>query len=539
MAVTTSKILRFLEQHKPWSIVGYEVSSYYFSILRSNLRVIIKNLYEGDACAKEISDALRTRLSEWLTVPVPFDNEILKSIFVLGEPITIANRWGREIRDAYENSLKAATALSQSENLIRRQIRSVIGDLRAKNKRFKIYCHRLAQPHFESILIVPPYEAFEEDCFIHTLKEYREVEPFDVLIKVGPLRSRGWGAVPDALLTAPRFETLILFVWSGCGDEQGFGLDPVTGSAIVGGVTTKLSGSAENVTSHGISWKSSVERISDNQNENGAPLGDEDEFQVFQTMAKSRDSRAAILAQIDEEHGILFPVHGQILSFDPGATENEQIERRLLGETLIQGMFLIFPLLDVVDFGGLHAKDGKLSPIWKGRLIEELGKDRNGLCNRLFDGGIELLCLYSRVKDWCKPSTTVIPAPQQARHFEVLIKVLGLDSEKSNTGQKQEFRWWQYAWSEIRRSRGEAIQEGRFGQEIVDERVAEFLNESRVTIGQKCEIEKDFIIKIPPGRDMHGDFRFCNVISVEDGFRAPDSALYSINELREFEQWRV
>jgi len=539
MAVTTSMIFRSLKERQSYSIVRHEVSSYSFSLLRRSLRMIIKNLYEGDASAKEISDDLRTRLSEWLTVPVPFDDKILESISILGEPITIANRWGQDIRAAYEESIKAVTILSQSENLIRCQIRSVIEDLRIKNMRFKIYCHRLAQPHFESIMIAPQHKPIDGGCFINTPKGYREVEPFDVLIKVGPLRSRGWGGVPDALLTAPRFETLVLFVWSGCDDEQGFGLDPVTGSAIVGGVVTNLSGSAKNDTSHGISWKSSVERTSDNQNENGAPLGDEDEFQVFQIMAKSRDSRAAILAQIDEEHGILFPAHGQILSFDPHANENEQIGRRLPGEALIQGMFIIFQRLGDVDLGALHAKDGMLSPIWKRRLIEEVEKDRNGLCKRLSDAGIGLFSLYSRVKDWCKAPTTVIPAPQQARHFEILIRVLGLDIEKGNLDQKLKFPWWVYAWLEIRHSRGEAIQEGRFGQEIVGEKVEELLNELRVAIAEKCKVENDFIIKIPPGGDIQGDFRFCGVISVEDGFRAPESALYFINELREFELWRV
>jgi hypothetical protein len=97
-------------------------------------------------------------------------------------------------------------------------------------------------------------------------------------------------------------------------------------------------------------------RIGDNQNENGAPAGSEDEFQVFQTMAKSRDNRAAILTQIDDGHGILFPVHGQIISLDPVARDNEQIEHRLLGETLSPGMFIILPLLDDVDLGGLRAK---------------------------------------------------------------------------------------------------------------------------------------------------------------------------------------
>jgi len=44
---------------------------------------------------------------------------------------------------------------------------------------------------------------------------------------VGPLRSKGWGSAPDAILSAPRFARLIQIVWSGCGDEEDFGYDPV------------------------------------------------------------------------------------------------------------------------------------------------------------------------------------------------------------------------------------------------------------------------------------------------------------------------
>ncbi len=539
MAVTTSSIFDFLKQHYSYFIDRREVSSYNFSILRRNLRMIIKNLHEGDACAREISNALRTRLSEWLTVPIHFDDGIAEALSILGNPETVANRWGSDIKTAYEAALDAATKLSQKESQLRSELRRVIDELRANGKRYKIFCHRLARPHFESIILTPVYESIDAGLFIHTAKDYREVSPFDVLIKVGPLRSHGWGGAPDALLTAPRFETLVHFVWSGCGDEQGFGLDPVTGFSLVEGGATNSTISSKNAALNGVVWVSSTINICDNQKSNELSLIDEDEFQVFQSIVKTDDKRSAILAQIGDEHGVLFPVRAQVISFDPFIDENEQIGRRLPGETLTEGIFLIFPLLDEVDLGGLHAKDGKFSPIWKEQLIAEFRKDEEGFCENLFDCGIELLWLHSRVKDWCKPPTTVIPAPKKVEHFKILINALSLKVEQNIVNQKHQTPWWQHAWREIRRSRGEAISEGRFGHEIVEEKIDAMLNVLRAEISGKCKIENDFSIEILPSEELQGRFRFCKIISVEAGFRAPEAALRTINDLREFEQWRV
>jgi len=68
--------------------------------------------------------------------------------------------------------------------------------------------------------------------------------------------------------------------------------------------------------------------------------------------------------------------------------------------------------------------------------------------------------LNSCVAHWCRPPTTVIHAPQQRRHFESLIQVLGIDANrkafvfemlKSRGG-----RWR----GERCHARGEAIQSG-------------------------------------------------------------------------------
>lgn len=534
MTVAATEIFKCLNSRNKYWIERYEIASYDFSVLRKNLRLIIKNLHECDVYATEISDTLRTKLSEWLTVPVPFDDEMVKAIACLGSQNAVANKWGRDIGFAYEAALIAANELCKNENPMRCEIRDEIENLAAQGKRFKIFCHRLARTHFLSI-----DETIDPDYFIHSFRDYRLVTPFDVLIKVGPLRSRGWGGSPDALLTAPRFSTLAHFIWSGCSDEQGFGLDPASGTANIEVETTPLLTSSVNPISRGIVWALNTKKIGSNADENGLPLFDEDEFQMFQSMVRSYENRPAILFQFDDQHGILYPKRVQLLSFDPFASRNERIGHRLPGEILTEGMFLIFSILDDVDLPELHAKDGTLSPIWKQRLITECKSDKNRLCEKLFDSGIELLSLHSRVNDWCKAATTVIPAPQKAEHFRILIDVLDVDFEQRSNDQKHRLQWWQYAWKEIQRARGEAISEGSSKQEFIDNKINTVLNELQTVIESKCRCENNFDIEIPSNEELEGRLRFFKIISVEDGFLAPDMALKRICDLSEFEQWRV
>src|SRR5262249_42711522 len=106
-------------------------------------------------------------------------------------------------------------------------LRSFIEDLLNKDVSFKIYCHPHARVHFETLSPQFGDALCSTELFLHSLRQYRETKPFDLLIKMGPLRTYGWGSVPDALLTAPRFGTLAQFVWSGSRDDSNFGYDPI------------------------------------------------------------------------------------------------------------------------------------------------------------------------------------------------------------------------------------------------------------------------------------------------------------------------
>ena len=49
--------------------------------------------------------------------------------------------------------------------------------------------------------------------------------------------------------------------------------------------------------------------------------------------------------------------------------------------------------------------------------IEELNNNPDSLCRKLTSGGIELKDLINRIRDWCQPADSVIPAPKKLKHF--------------------------------------------------------------------------------------------------------------------------
>ena len=536
MAVTASQVFSFLERHQTCSIERREIHSDVFGALRRSIRSIVVRLsQDGDTDSQEAADRLRILLSEWLTVPVRFDGAMLESVSALGDPESIERRWGREIRTAFDFASVAARAIRHVENPARAQVRDAVQHLRASGQTWKIYCHRGARVYFESIFDDAPLAA---DAFLHSVRDYREVEPFEVLIKVGPLRSKGWGSAPDVILSAPRFARLVQIVWSGCGDEEDFGYDPVAVQGNTAAAPPSTSGEARGGNDHS-GWTRDVIHVGDPAADPAAAGIDSDELRFFHELARASEVRRATLLQIDAEDGVLYPPHAQVPTFDPATSAEEPIGHRLPGETLAEGMFLVWPLIGATDLGALRAGEGSYSRIWKERLRDEARRAPDKLLIWLRAAGIELRNLRSCVRQWCRPPSTVIHAPQQRRHFENLVRVLGIDHDATANARIRRRPWWEYAWSEIGHARGEAIQTGIQEHEIVDEQLFAILNELLPEIRGRAGTEDIFQIEIPPGKSLTGAVRFYKVRSIEDGFLVPDTIIKVICDLATIEQWRV
>jgi hypothetical protein len=538
MPATATQVFDFIEGHPSFPTERHEISLAAFGALRRSLRTIVVNLREGgDYEAADVADRLRSLLSEWLTVPVPFDGSMLAALQAFGDPAGVEVRWGRDIRIAFDTALSAAQSLQLVENPVRTRLQAVIRELRASGRSFRIYCHRTARPHFDSLFVGPSETPLPDAAFLHSPPDYREAETFDTLIKIGPLRSWGWGSAPDAIKAAPRFATLVQIVWAGCEDEPGFGYDPV---APVAGDTTPTLGPVtdDGALGNRISWTPRITRFGDGgAASGGAP--EEDEFQVFGRLNQPGQKRRATLVQIDGEHGILFAPHSQVISFDPAPDARNPVSRRLPGETLIEGMFVIRPLLGDVDLGNQQAGHGQYSRIWKARLSEERRNDPAGLVARLRAAGLDLACLPADIRNWCVAPTTVIHAPHKRKHFEILIRVLLPDSDSDGAPGRNGIPWWHSAWNEIRATRGDAIQAGRHGQELVDDELLVVLGGLLPLIRQKASQADGFSLPLPTGQTLRGAALFNRVSLVEDGFLAPDAELRVVRELNILEQWRA
>ena len=508
-----------------------------FGALRRSVRSIVVSLREGgDHEAFETSDRLRSSLSEWLTVPVPFDGAILDNLQTIGESSKVEARWGRDIRIAFDTALRAAQAIQQVENPIRERLRAVIRELRVVGRPFKIYCHRNARVYFESLFTQSENMLLGETTFLHSVRDYRDSDMFDTLIKVGPLRSWGWGSAPDAMKTAPRFGTLVQVVWSGCADEPGFGYDPVASAP------SEIAVSAgDSALGTRISWTPRVTQFGDDTGAMHECVNEEDEFQIFERLKQPGQKRRATLVRIDGEQGILYPPRSQILSFDPTSVTEAPapIRQRLIGETLLPRMFVILPQHDDFDLGGSLLRAGTFSSVWKARLASEYQNDPLGLVGRLTASGIRLLDLHSSVMRWSRTLSGVLPAPGDRRHFQILIQVLGVGLDAGNPTGHQGVPWWQSAWNEIRHARGDAIQTGRHEHQIIDEELLGILHGLLTTIWRETATKNAFLLVIPPDRALHGSFSFYRILSMEEGFLAPETELSVVRELNTIEQWRV
>jgi hypothetical protein len=497
-----------------------------FGMLRRNIRHMVISLREsGDSEALELSEGLRRLLSNWLTVPVRFDESVIEQLSrVMGPADRIGARWGSDIRKFYNGALQASRDLVGMENPLGKILQEVVSQATLDGVDYRVYCHKVAIGYFHPL--VPP------NAFLHSSAIYRDTEPFDLLIKVGPLRSRGWGSAPDALISAPRFSRLVQLVWAGCADEDGFGYDPVVALEAIGqaGIRSNIHKPDLVVTRTGSSESTSFD------NDGGS-----DEFQIFHTMKEKCEVRQATLVQIQDENGMLFPRLSRVIRFDANSDTEESIARGLVDENLCEGMFLVRHAVHDPSGNEVHAEHGYYSRIWKGRLGHELDTGPEDFCQRLRVAGIDLDGLYGAARHWAKSPTTVIHAPQKKRHFEILIRELGIERAQQEGGKnRSQGVWWQRAWSEIAVSRGVAIQAGVQGHEAFEEELIVALKQMLPEIRQQALQGADsFFMIFPDYLGLSGCVFIDRIVSIESGFKAPDTELRVMQEIGSFEQWRA
>ncbi|NEX62475.1 hypothetical protein [Noviherbaspirillum galbum] len=538
MGLTASSIFEFLNKNSVIHLDRYEVFDRKFSLLRKSVRQIIGNFREtDDNDGHEAANQLQSMLSEWLTLPLPFDTSVIERLSCLGSTSYFRQRWGHQMGTFYEAAQQAAHDLVGEENPVECIVREHLLRMQNEQTNFRIFCQRPAVPIFNQVVTAGGGNALRMDSFIHSPSGYRDSPPFDELLKVGPLRSRGWGAIPDAILTAPRFRKLIQVVWSGCKDEPDFGYDPVTRSAATDDSQHNQNSQSSIACHLKTKWMPTSIRKGDDPDY----IPDEDEFQLFKTWNQERihNERRAVLVQIDEGQGILYPPLSKLLCFDPMEPDSSCITYHIPGETHVEDTFIIRPVLDDPRSTGARARHGRLSRAWKEQLRKKYRANPRGLIRELDKQGLRLLRLDVALIHWMKPPTTVIHAPQQKRHFEILLRVLAPDFTELNSRGYSTEAVYEHAWREICHSRGEAIHAGFMNNVQTEEQFCSILTAMIPQIRATANAQDGFSLALPDGHPLEGLALFNRVRAVEEGFRVPSSELHLAHELSKAEQWRA
>nr|MCU0789548.1 hypothetical protein [Nitratireductor sp.] len=126
-------------------------------------------------------------------------------------------------------------------------------------------------------------------------------------------------------------------------------------------------------------------------------------------------------------------------------------------------------------------------------------------------------------------------APQKRAHFEILVHTLDVPID----GAENVAAWAARAWSEIARGRGEAIHAGREGNERSEDMLIEWLRSVSDEIRELARTRAGFSMPVPKGPSLHGTVMFHRVISIDRGYKAPESELRVVREMAELERWRA
>lgn len=532
--IPVTSLFELLASHCEFSHERREIYSLSFGEFRRRMGAIIRRLSQSeDLEAAEIANSMRVLLFTWLTSPVAFDSSIHDALHPFGDAEAFETRWG--LRGDFKAAIRAAAEMISENSLMRAELVETIHALHADGRKFKIFCHRKARDHFDTLDLTKLAVRLDDSSFLHSVRDYASADSFDALIKVGPLRSKGWGAVPDAIKSAPKFERLIQFVWSGCADDPQFGYDPVEPPCLPGTPAAPDSGEA---LGNQVAWERREIKIGHDPSFSQYYDAEQDEFSSFAEPNQQGTRRRAILLEIHAEEGILYP-RTEVLSFDPNAADGESVGLRVPGESLLEGMFMIQTQLGEVSFGETQAQESGYCQIWKRRLREELQSNSDAFCLKLRNNGLGLQDLRKCAKYWAQPPHAVIHAPQKRGDFQILIDALAIDPAVAQPTGRDTRPWWQRAWDEICVTRGEAIQTGREEHELVEKRALELLKSLLPDIRAKSIGVEGFRLHIPPGNDLRGALVFFKVLRIEDGFLAPETEIKIVRDLNTLEQWKV
>ena len=492
--------------------------------LRRCLREMAYNLDRDDERQGALYRAIFALASEIQVSPLNFDEQFcIKFDGMFDGGVADEATWGRGISERFSVAKSIAYDLMGELNPL---VVELIKGMRASASSSRSFAVSCASRDRDVVKHIMQEAGVTEAPIVCSDADFSLLPIVDTMFRLGPLLSWGRGVAPAAILSAPRFGTLTQFVWAGTSDEPGFGDDPLneferTSARLFSQVVNWEIRSSTEI----VAWEkpilqpvSSMGHVPDN------------DFEVFRR--DRGELRAAVMIRIDSRLGVLLPPASTVVSYDPGRGKDDQPVVMQAAGGLKPGQYLAY--VKQVGEGDAHSNNvtEERSTHWKSALSAAIASDPEALKQRLESAGIRISSLAQRMRYWAEAPSTVIHAPQSEEHFRILCDVLGL-SLMPDGGRFQEF--WRLAWDDIRLSRGEAISAGVDRNEAFDRHLLLVLEQRLKEIPPFQINGERVVLELPSIREGEVmKVELYQVQSLEEGFRAPITALKSIREVDYF-----
>ncbi|WP_095148429.1 hypothetical protein [Pseudomonas sp. Irchel s3a18] len=526
MPVPTTARLQFLESNPPVQEL-YIGESPLFSAIRHHMRALYSALYqpEGDAYHNESALMLRFEMQKWLTSPLMPDIGLFMRCGLSDDGRT-RRQWGGQAAHTVELLKDLITRYAEEGSVLNTEFVRLFIDLAGEYEedRIKIWCHHKERDLFRDLL--EGLTELDDGVFVSTLAEYRKSPPTDVLIRFGPLRTRGFGNAPEALITSPTYRRLVRLIWTGLADEEGFADDPVLPThnylATLRSLRTTVIG---NLGAVPVSAETEP--------------GDDLVF-LDQKTSVGKSLHGCVLVEFPAEYSVLLRPGSRLLVFSPHCTDAEAIGYRHIGD-VDAGDYLLVHDADA-DLGevSVDAAKAPLAVLWK-KALADAWRRHPGVCaQRMQQAGIGLQDLSRAVQKWTAMNGTVIRAPLRKKHFEALLtKVLDPELIPPMVADGRTVPGWRRAWAEVESTRVNAIQHGAVENAIVNEQLVAELRKELPAIRNMISLDEVYRHLLKPETGLTGSVAFKPVLSISPDFAAPAEQLEKPLKLLVSEQYRV
>jgi len=526
MPVSTTARLQFLYNTPPIQEL-YIGESSLFSAIRQHMRSLFSSLYRPERDAQQNESALMVRfeMQRWLTSPLMPDVGLFHRCG-LAEDSRTRQQWGGQVAQTVEQLKELIIRYSEEGSVLNTEFVRLFVDLVGEypEDQIRIWCHHKERDLYRHLL--EGLIELNDGIFVSTLAEYRRVPLINALIRFGPLRSSGFGSVPEALITSPSYRRLVRLVWKGLEDEDGFASDPV-------------------LPEHNYLANLSTIRniITGNNGVVTAPSESESEDDLAYLDYKAnvgKTKHRCVLVEFPAEYGVLLRPGSRLLVFTPNCTDAEAIGYRHIGD-VEAGDYLLIHDADA-DLGdvSVDATKAPLAALWK-KALADTWRRHPGVCaQKMQQAGIGLLDLSRAVQKWTAMNGTVIRAPLRKQHFEALLtKVLDPELIPSMVVNGQTMPGWRRAWAEVESTRVTAIQHGAVENAIVNEQLVAELRKDLPAIRDMISLDDIHRHQLQPVSALSGSVAFKPVISLSLDFAAPAELLGKPLKLPIAEQFRA